>query len=545
MSHRYAPVLFAFFVTVLALFSMSAVAQQPCERLSALALPHTTITLAKSERAGPHTFPSFPDGHPKPVSLPAFCRVAGTIKPTADSDIKFELWLPAKGWNERFQQEGNGGFAGSIVYSLMIPALKRGYATASTDDGHTGGGDPTWALHHPKKVIDFGYRAVHETAQASEAIVRAFYGHPARRDYFFGCSDGGREALMEAQRFPRDFNGIIAGAPANDWTHLLVATIWNEQATLDNPASYIPTSKLPLIQSAALAACDALDGVKDGVIEDPRRCHFDPSTLQCKSADTQGCLTAPQVEALKKIYAGTKDPRTGKQVFPGYPPGAEAVPGGWSAWIIGNAPGKAIQFFFGNGFFSDMVFDNPKWNFRTFNFDSDVSLTDSKLGPVLNSANPDLEPFKARGGKLIQYHGWADAAIAPMSSIDYYEKVLVVMRTKAGGNNPLKETQSFYRLFMVPGMEHCGGGPGANVFGNAFGAPLQQDDPEHDVVKALERWVEQGVAPEKIIATKYVDDKPAKGVARTRPLCSYPDEAQWTGKGSTNDAANFVCRLPR
>ncbi|HEX5483579.1 MAG TPA: tannase/feruloyl esterase family alpha/beta hydrolase [Terriglobia bacterium] len=189
-----------------------------------------------------------------------------------------------------------------------------------------------------------------------------------------------------------------------------------------------------------------------------------------------------------------------------------------------------------------MVFDNPKWNFRSFNFDSDVKLTDSRLGPVLNSTNPDLEPFKARGGKLIQYHGWADAAIAPMSSIDYYERVLAVARRKTGGN-ALKETQSFYRLFMAPGMEHCGGGPGANVFGNAFGTPPKEDDAQHDVVKALERWVEQGVAPEKIIATKYVDDKPAKGVARTRPLCPYPEEAQWTGKGSTNDAANFVCRL--
>lgn len=527
------------FATVLAAVSLVAAparAQRSCASLSSLRLPHTTITLAKFVPAGPFTPPPSPFGPSRPVDLPAFCRVVGVIRPTSDSHIKFEVWMPAKGWNGRFQQLGNGGFAGSIVYSLMIPALRQGYATASTDDGHTGGGAPIWAIYHPQKVIDFGYRAVHLTAKDGEAIVRAFYSHRARWSYFVGCSDGGREALMEAQRFPDDFNGIIAGAPANSWTHLMAGFVWDEQATLDNPASYIPASKLPLIQAGALAACDALDGIKDGLIEDPRRCHFDPASLECKGPDGPDCLTAPQVEAVEKIYAGPKNPRTGKQIFPGYEPGAEAARADWPFWITGKAPGKGEQLFFGNGFFADMVFKNPKWNFRTFNFDSDVRFADAKLGPILNSANSNLLPFKARGGRLIQYHGWADSAIAPLSSVGYYESVVAVMRSHLPrGADALRETQSFYRLFMVPGMGHCGGGPGPDVLRTKAGSGL---------VTALRDWVEHDTAPDKIVGTKFVDDNPAKGVLRTRPVCPYPEEAKWTGKGNTNDAANFVCALP-
>lgn len=527
-------------------FTLSA-AQKSCESLSRLSLPGTTITLAKPEPAGPFTPPGPPGGHSKPVTLPAFCRVAGVIKPTTDSDIKFEVWMPITGWNGRFQQQGNGGFAGEIAYPLMAASLRQGYAAASTDDGHTGGGNPTWAINHREKMIDFGYRAVHLTAEDGKAIVHAFYGLSSHRSYFIGCSDGGREALMEAQRFPKDFDGILVGAPANFWTHLLDGFVWNEQATLDNPASYIPASKLPLIQADALAACDALDGVKDGVLKDPRRCHFDPAVLQCKGRDEPGCLTAAQVQAVRKIYAGPKNPHTGQQIFPGYEPGAEAAPGDWSAWITGNAPGKAIQFFFANGYFTDMVFENPQWDFRTFDFDSGVRLSDAKLGPILNSTNPDLNPFRARGGKLIQYHGWADSAIAPLNSVNYYETVIKAMSSESAQSqksDALKETRTFYRLFMVPGMGHCGGGTGPTTFGGVSQVAPLQLDAQHDMIKALERWVEHGVAPKKIIATQYVDGKPAKGIARTWLLCPYPEEAQWTRKGSFDNAAHFVCRLP-
>ena len=528
-------------------FPAWAATPQACRNLSKLSLPNTTITLAEFIPAGPFKVPYPSLGGQGPFDLPAFCRVAGVIKSTSDSDIKFELWMPAKDWNGKFEQVGNGGFAGVIQLGVMAPALQSGFAAASTDDGHEGFTEPTWAIGHPQKVIDFGYRAVHETAQKSKRIIRAFYARPPRLSYFNGCSDGGREALMEAQRFPDDFNGILAGAPANFWTHLFTSFIWNEQATLNNPASYIPASKLPAIQQAALAACDALDGAKDGVIDDPRRCHFDPAVLQCHGADGPGCLTEPQLEALKKIYAGPKDPRTGEQIFPGLEPGAEAAPADWPAWITGKSPGGGIQFLLGNGFFADMVFGNPKWNFRTFDVHKDTELADAKLGPILNSTNPNLRPFRAHGGKLILYQGWADSAIAPLNGINYYRSVVAAVGKAGhlGRRRALEKTQNFFRLFMVPGMAHCGGGPGPNSFGALLQPVVPHAGPKHNVFLALQQWEEKGVAPNKIIATKYLDDNPAKGIVRTRPLCPYPQEAVWTGKGNANDASNFVCTVPR
>jgi feruloyl esterase len=485
-------------------------------------------------------------GNKTPVDLPAFCRVAGVLKPTSDSDIKFEVWMPAAGWNGKFQDVGNGGFAGLVAYRSMAGMLKRGYATASTDDGHTGGADVSWAIGHPEKVIDFGYRAVHETARVSKSIIHAYYGKDTGQSYFNGCSDGGREALMEAQRFPDDFDGIIVGAPANSWTHQFAGFVWNEQATLSDPASYIPPTKLPALQAAALAQCKNLDGAEEGILEDPSQCHFDPAVIQCTGGDGPNCLTAPQVVAAQRIYAGPRNPRTGKQIYPGYQPGAEAWPFNWSAWITGAAPGQAIQFFFGNTFFADMMFQNPKWDFRTLNFDHDISLTDEKLGAILNSNDPDLRPFQSHGGKMIQYHGWVDAAVAPTDSIDYYNSVVSLMAGKVrrkAERKAFERVQTFYRLFMVPGMEHCSGGPGANDFGNRPDMATPQLDPEHDVVSALDRWVVQGVAPDKLVATKYADDNAAKGIIRTHLLCPYPQVAQWTGKGSRSDAANFACGL--
>ncbi len=465
--------------------------------------------------------------------MPAFCRVDGVAKPTNDSEIKFEVWLPASGWNGKFEQVGNGGYAGILPLSAMALPLLRGYATAGTDDGHVAGAGATWAIGHPERVADFGYRAVHETSAQAKAIIREFYGKDPAQSYFVGCSDGGREALMEAQRFPADFHGIVAGSPANFWTHLMFKGLWDERALTDNPESYIPSSKLPALQNAALAACDTLDGVKDGLIQNPQLCHFDPAVIQCKDADGPDCLTAPQVEAAKKIYGSAKNPRTGAQISPGQSPGAEAVPANWRTWITGSGPGQlTVGAFFANTFFADLVFGNPKLDFHTLNFDSDVKLTDDKLASVLNSTDPNLGPFKARGGKLIQYHGWGDAAIPPQDSVDYFESVQSSMGT----------TENFYRLFMVPGMSHCAGGAGANVFGN--GLAVAQADATNDVVIALDRWVEQGVAPDRIIATGFVDGNPAKGVAMTRPLCPYPQEAHYKGTGDTNDAASFVCQIP-
>jgi feruloyl esterase len=470
--------------------------------------------------------------------LPAHCEVKGVARPTSDSEIKFEVWVPASGWNGKFQQVGNGGWAGSIPTQSMVEPLRRGFAVAGTDDGHSAGPGAIWAMGHPEKLIDFGYRAVHETSEQSKAIIRAFYGKAESFAYFVGCSDGGREALMEAQRYPEDFNGIIAGAPANFWTYLLTEAVWNAQA-LASPETFIPSSKLPAIQKAAVEACDTIDGVKDGVIEDPRLCHFDPNVLRCKEGDGPDCLTGPQIEALKKIYEGPKNPRTGEQIFPGFTPGTEAVPGNWAIWITGTAPGRSFQFMFGNTFYQHVVFGDLKWDYRTLNFDSDVKLADQKAKAVLNSDNPDLRPFRARGGKLIQYHGWGDAAIPPLSSIIYYGQVSSFLMHNRDAGSKAGAIADFYRLFMVPGMGHCAGGLGANNFGNA-GVSSTPPDPDHDIVSALERWVERGIAPAQIVASGRVDGNASKG-AITRPLCPYPTVAHWKGTGSTDDAANFEC----
>ena len=293
-------------------------------------------------------------------------------------------------------------------------------------------------------------------------------------------------------------------------------------------------SKLPALQAAALAACDASDGVKDSILEDPQSCHFDPAALQCKDEDGPDCLTAPQVEAARKIYSGPRNPATGKRIFPGYEPGAEANPWTWGAWIIGKAPGSSVQSLFGNQFFANMVFENPKWDLHTFNLVRDTRAADSKLGPIIDSTSPDLRQFKAHGGKLIQYHGWADAAIAPLASVEYYESVVHGM----GG---MERTLDFYRLFMVPGMEHCGGGPGPNKIRGIPHPGSLPPGAEDDALNALARWVEHGVAPGEIIAAKFTDDDPKKPIVATRPLCPYPRLAKYKGTGSTNEAANFVC----
>jgi feruloyl esterase len=333
---------------------------------------------------------------------------------------------------------------------------------------------------------------------------------------------------MEAQRYPEDYDGIIAGAPANYWTHLMAGFLWNSQATVGDAKAYIPARKLAALQAATLAACDALDGVKDDVIDDPTRCKFDPAKMLCPGEETDACLTSSQIDALRKIYSG---PRTsaGKTLFPGYLAGGEAGPGGWSAWITGAAPKGSLQYMFGTQCFANMVADNAAWDYKTFDVDAGTRAADAKIGPILNAINPDLSRFRARGGKLILYHGWSDAAIAPVNATDYYRSAVA----KAGE----KKAETFLRLFMIPGMQHCGGGPGPDVFGQ-FGAA--KGDADHDLGRALERWVEEGVAPDRIIATKFDASKPPVPI-RTRPVCRYPQVAQWKQSGSTDDAANFTC----
>ena len=504
------------FIPVLVLLSAPCWAQPACEKLATTHFPMITVVSATSVPAGAFVLPTG-GADAASVQVPAFCRVVAAV----DVEVRFELWLPLE-WNHKLLAVGNGGLAGTISYSAMVKPLQAGYATSSTDTGHvaTTVNNGDWALGHYERIVNFGERGTHLMAQADKVIATAFYGSRATHSYFNGCSQGGHEALIEVQRFPDDYDGVIAGDPANYWTHHYVGGHLFSALATDGDA-YIPAAKVPILADAVNESCDALDGVKDGVLTDPRRCHFDPGKLLCAGADTSACLTAPQVSAVKKLWAGMKT-ADGRQIWPGLVPGGEAGPGGWANWITGPAPGRSGHLNLGLPFFRYFLFDDPAWDYHSFRlvasdgFDSDIDLLDSKLGALFNAINPDLSAFKALGGKLIQYHGWSDPDITPLNSINYYETVLKTM----GSNVP-----GFYRLYMVPGMQHCNGGPGATTF---------------DMVPALDQWITKGVAPESVIASKVA----AGVVTRTRPLCPYPQEAKYKGSGSTDDAANFECAAP-
>jgi feruloyl esterase len=486
-----------------------------CEKLKQLQIADTEVTLAQSVSTGMFDLPdeilparAAATARREFSRLPAFCRVAATIRPTKDSDIKIEIWMPSSSWNGRFLGVGNGGWGGSIAYPALMTALKQGFAAGSTDTGHAGkSGDASFVLGHPEKLIDFGYRSVHLMSVDAKAIIAKFYGKPIRYSYWNGCSTGGKQALTEAQRYPEDYDGIVAGAPANFFTHLMFGNIWPAIATLKDPATKIPDGKYPAIQQAVMKACDALDGVEDGIIINPEQCHFNPETLQCKGPDSLECLTPPQVHAVQEIYAGVRNSRTGEQIFPGLEPGSPLDQ------ATGAPPDHPLNFF------RYVLFKNPDWKWQTLNFDSDVTLADQTAGAILNATDPDLTAFAAHGGKLILYHGWGDPHISPMNTVNYYEGVV----TATGG---AAAAENFVRLFMVPGMEHCQGGAGPDDF---------------DKIGAIEQWVEHHVAPNEIIASHQTKDDVTD---MTRPLCPYPQVASWKGSGSTNDAANFVCASP-
>ena len=472
-----------------------------CADLVNLKLAHVTITEASVVTTGA-----------------AYCKVLGSAHPTADSDIRFEVVIPEQ-WNGRYLQVGNGGFAGVILERAMLAPLGQGYAVAGTDDGHEDAinTDASWGLNHPEKVTDFGYRALKETTDAAKAIITANKGAAPRYSYFQGCSDGGREALMEAQRFPNDFNGIVAGDPANHWTHLLAGAASGYQALTATPGSFLTLDKLKLVEAEALKQC----GDEDGVIEDPIACHFHPEMLRCTSGDAPTCLTDAQLVALRKLYGGLKNPRTGETLIAGFSPGGEGEDNGWGRWITGTTPdGKdALIYKFASNFFGDIVKADPAYDLKRLNPDSDIAATDAKFASIFNSYSPDLSAFRARGGKLIQYHGWADPAIPALDSVDYFRLVQKTM-----GN-----TANFYRLFMAPGMLHCGGGPGPNALAT---------------LPAITEWVEQDRAPESIIATKYKNNDVAAGVERTRPLCAFPGRAELIAKGDKTKAQSFRCVEP-
>jgi feruloyl esterase len=500
-----------------------------CADLKGLKLEGMDITLAESVTSGKLILPGEQGTF---IDLPAFCRVAGVLRPTSDSDIRFEVWMPEKDWNDRLVGVGNGGFAGSIGYRQLNNYLKRGFAVAGSDAGHEAEGtDASWAFGHPEKVKDFGWRAVHLTAERAKQIVRAFYGKPESKSYFDSCSDGGREALMEAQRFPEDYDGILAGAPANSWSTMLAAGVGVIQKLIGDPKAYISNLKLPAIQKAVLAACDEIDGVKDGIIADPARCHFDPKVLLCKEHETLDCLTEPQVNALGVLYEGDRDGR-GAVVFPGFAMGDETA---WRDWVVGEDPESSRTSRFVRNDFRYIVTGDPKWNVLAADPGESLRRSRERTAADLDATDPDLNRFAARGGKLILYHGWNDPAISPWNTIAYYTSVLKTMGDE--------KAESFVRLYLIPGMEHCAGGPGPSALGQ-FGLETARG-PKYGLFDSLEQWVEKGSPAEDVVATKYESGQNgARKAVMTRPLCPFPAVARYKGSGDSNDAANFVCAKP-
>jgi feruloyl esterase len=487
-------------------------AAMPCAAVPRLSWAATTILSARDVPAA--------DG------VPEHCRVSGLIAP----EIRFEVNLPAN-WNRRFYMHGNGGFAGENPEQAPRPlvrgnALKQGFATVQTNTGHDALAEPlaSFAADYAKKV-DYAFRAVHMTVEEAKKIVTAYYGRPPAYSYWDGCSTGGRQGLISAQRFPGDFDGILAGAPVLNFVDTVTQSLWNGLALNQTPVSL---GKLKLVSDAVYARCDAKDGLKDGVIDDPRRCDFDArrDVAQCAAGkDDDSCLTTAQGEAITKIHDGLKV--SGKPVLFGYPIGSEVVGtnysaggeqvSGWSRWLVVPADEKSLQFTFGDSFVR--YFSSPKpdpaMDVSKFDFDKDMAkYADARA--LLNATDPNLAAFRARGGKLLMYFGWADTALAPLMGVDYYEKAVA-----ANG----KDTPQFFRLFMVPGMFHCRGGIGTDRL---------------DGLTALINWVENGSAPQSIAATRMEQGK----VVRSRPLCPYPQVARYAGSGSTDDAASFACKTP-
>ncbi len=481
-----------------------------CGSLLTLTMPDVTINGAAIVAAGGFS----PPGSSASLPVPEFCRVEATARPTRDSEIKFEVWIPAtEAWNGKFQGVGNGGYQGSISYGAMANALRRGYATASTDTGHVGD-DVIFGQDHPEKVIDYGYRAIHVMTDAAKLVIRNATGRFAERSYFVGCSAGGHQALSEAQRYPGDYDGIVAGAPANDRIRQTFGFLASWVATHDGAGAPLLTpAKLALLTRSVTAACDANDGLKDGLVDDPRRCRFDPATLACKAgSDEAACLTPPQVAAAQRMYEGTRSPRTGALIYTGWPRGSEAfgepANQGWRQYILDPKEPSRL------GVFKYFLFHNPNWDFRTVDLDRDLAYAEQQI-PHIAAVDTNLAPFKRRGGKLLVYSGWVDPVVPPQTAVAYYEGVVKTMGGQA-------QTQDFFRLFMAPGMGHCAGGPGPSQF---------------NALEALEQWVEAGKAPEQLVATHSTAGK----VDRSRPLCVYPKVARYTGKGSTDEAANFTC----
>jgi feruloyl esterase len=486
-----------------------------CSALAKLALPAATITSAELVGAGEYRMPQTAQGVFSRPGMnvagrtsagpnPAFCRVAATLKPSIDSDIKIEVWLPQQGWNGKLLTAGNFGWAGSLMLGGMLTGLEAGYAAASTDTGHDGNG-AQFALGHPEKIIDYAYRADHELTVDAKAIIKAFYGKGPAHAYWIGCSLGGLEGLIEAKRFPGDYDGIVAGAPPNPLTRFNALQLWPDYLISQQPNRLIPKEKYAMAHQAVLKACASPIGLKNGLVDEPDKCGFDPAQLQCKGEDGADCLTAPQVYLLQQTYAGPLNPRTNERIFPGPARGTELE---MYPFASGGAPAVALDLF------RYVAFQNANWNWKAVDWDKDIAAAIEKVGPLMH-VDADLKPFIDRGGKLLLYIGWNDYH-NPEQLIEYYQSVI----KSAGG-----KARNSLRLFAIPGMGHCMGGAGCDTF---------------DKLGSLDAWVVRGEVPQRIAAAKVDQGK----IVRTSPLCAYPEVAKYKGTGNVDDAASFVCASP-
>ena len=494
MSSRTIAALLAAGLAPVAAFDAAVAAS--CADLALIDLDTVTIDAAEPRPAGP-----FEQRFGPPLTRPAHCRVAAVLAPSNDSRIAMELWLP-ENWNGKFLAVGNGGWAGSISFGAMAEGLASGYAVASNDTGHTGG-SAAFALGHPEKVVDFAWRAMHEMTVQSKRLVEAFYEQAPRLSYYEGCSTGGRQGLMEAQRFPGDFDGLVVGAPVNNVLALNATQFHNMKTLIENRARALPPEKVDLLHDAVLAACDASDGVADGFLNDPLACDFAPESLACPAGDAASCLSADQVSAVQNAYAGVRA-ASGELVYPGHARGFEQ---GWRIPDEGSEP-SALQ----TDATRYIAYGDPDWDWRDFVLERDLALVREKAG-FIEAIDTDLSAFRERGGKLLVYHGWNDPGPSPLNTIDYYNEVVA---------GPGGDQGDWLRLFMLPGVGHCSGGVGPD---------------RADFLGALESWVEDGVAPDRVVAARERDGV----VDMTRPLCPYPQVATYDGIGDTNDAASFSC----
>lgn len=539
-------VIFAVAPVLLPTFAIAAASSELCESLARKQFNNVTITTAELNTSTRFTPVERGKTLPVMADLPSFCRVRGIARPVPGSEIGFEVWLPESRWTNRLHMLGNASYSSNIYWEQMADRIRRGDVAVATDTGHTGGGsEMLFVVERPESLVDFSHRAVHETVVTAKAIVAAFYSAPAKYSYFTGCSTGGYQGLSEAQRYPDDFDGIIAGAPGNNRARLNLAFMWNYAANhrADN-SQIVPVTKLPMLTRAAIAACDKIDGVVDGVINDPRECTFDPAQIECRNGDGENCLTPEQVVTIRKIYAGPRDARTGAQIYPGLTFGSEGIqvdaaelPGWGQFWNNPDQPDEPQRL----DFFRYWVFKAPKWDWRKFDWSADIAAMDARISATFDANRTDLSRFKARRGKLLMFMGWQDPVGAAPEAINYYEGVVA----RSAADTPAArhtDTQSFLRLYMIPGMAHCRLGPGATFFSTQMRRSLPPvEDARHDMVRALHQWVERGTPPETLIATNFDNpDSPDRKIAFQRPICVYPQRARYKG-GPQNSAASFRC----